>query len=327
MTHGIRRSFRSTFAGVALLFLALAVAARAQITVSDLTSTFNAVVTNTGAIMTDPFNDQQTGQKSSDIISLTAGTSVYVNGAASATTLASDAAGLFVKAGTISGVNSLMFRYVMHDANGSKVYLGGYIGLGIDLRGDGTPDIFIVVDSTAATAKFVFEKAGTGANTSPNTTTAATYTTSASTALTTGTTFAYAATAVTYDAVASAGTQNMNFTFAISYATLSQAISDMGTVNGYNFSGFTVTSSTSMNFFAFSSQQANAYNQDIYGGNITSTATASWSSLGAFSTAMTADGKMHPIPEVGTMVQTGVMILLGGGLALWRRRQAQRTAG
>ena len=78
-----------------------------------------------------------------------------------------------------------------------------------------------------------------------------------------------------------------------------------------------------MNFFAFSSQQANAYNQDIYGGNITSSATATWSSLGAFSTAMTADGTMHPIPEVGTMVQTGVMILLGGGLAFWRRRQAR----
>lgn len=309
-----------------LLSFALASSLRAQISVSDLSSTFNAVVTSSGSIMTDPFNDQQTGQKSSDIISLTAGTSVYVNVAATTTTLATDAAGLFVKAGTIAGADSLMFRYVMHGANGSKVYLGGYIGLGIDLRGDGTPDIFIVVDSTAATARFVFEKAGTGANTSPNTTTAATYTTTASTTLTTGTTFAYSAAAVTYDNVASSSVQNMNFTFAISYANLSQAISDMGTVNGFNFSGFTVNAATTMNFFAFSSQQANAFNQDIYGGNITQTATATWASLGAFSTTMTADGTMRPIPEVSTVVQTGVMILLGGGLAFWRRRQQARGA-
>lgn len=300
--------------------LATACTLSAQIAVSDLSSTFNQVVTSQGAIMTDPFNDQQTGQKSSDMISLTAGTTVYVNGGTTSSVLAADAAGLFVKAGTISGANYMMFRYVMHDANGAKSYLGGYVGLGIDLRGDGTPDIFVVVDSTAATAKFVFEKAGTGANTSPNTTTAATYTTTASTALTTGTTFAYTADAITYDTVASSKVQNMDFTFAISYTNLSQAISDMGTVNGFNFAGFTVTSSTPMNFFAFTSQQANAYNQDIFGGNITSTSSVTWTSLGAFSSTITADGQPHPVPEFGTMAQTGVLLLVGGGLAFWRRR-------
>lgn len=301
-----------------------------------LSDSLSAVRLSSGAIMTDPIKDQQTGQKAADFLSLTAGTyatGLYSGTAGSTltqvTTLATDVPGFFVNAGQLGGIDSIMFRFRMSDQNGTKSYLGGYVGVGIDLggqagiSGDGKPDLFVVVKSTGATPSLIFETAGTGANTAPNNTTAAAYTTTANTSLTVGTTFSYAQSAgPTYSESATAA-KNYDLTFAISWSTLTTAIVNLGNVNGKNFANFgNVGANTEMSFFFFTSQQANAYNQDIGGGNIASTATATWTSLGAFSTPITGDGRRPYIPEFGTIAQTGLLLLVGGGLALWRRRRA-----
>jgi hypothetical protein len=320
---------RSSCALFLLGGLLCALTARAQISVTDLTSTFSAVAKPSGGIMTDPFNDQQTGQRQSDIMSFTAGTSVYVSGSSTATTTSSDVAGFLMKSGTISGDSTntyMMFRIRFQDSNQCKDYQGSYVMLGADLNNDGKPDIFFGVNSTNTTPSLDFLKPGTGANTSPSTTSSASYTTTASLTLnkTTGSapiTFNYAATPAgdNYTGTSGLSVQNMYLTFAISYANLQQAIRDMGTVNGTNFSTFTVNSGTAFSFMVFTSQQDNAFNQDLYGGAITSTSTSTWSSLGAFSTQLTASG--HPVPELSTIAQTGALLLVALAVVVWRKRQ------
>jgi hypothetical protein len=304
------------------------------ISVTDTNSTFNSIVLPSGSTMTDPFADQQTGQPQADFVSLTAGTTgVYVNGAATTSTLATDVSGLMVKSGQVSGdaVNTyMMFRFRFLDANQSKPYEGSVTVVGIDLTGDGKPDIMVGVDSRNATPALMFLKPGTGTNDSPSNTTVAAYTTTASTTLTSGTTFNYAAagTSDNYDIAAPAkgvpAHTNMLETFAISFATLQQAIRDMGTVNGTNFSTFTVTATTPMSFLAYTSQQGNAFNQDIFGGAITSSSSGTWTSLGAFSDLYTASGSK--VPESSTVVQLSALILAALGLGWMRRRKVAAEA-
>ncbi len=304
-----------------------------QIAVSDLSSTFTKVVKPDGTLLTDPFTDQQTGQKQADFISFTAGTTgVYLNNASTTTTISSDVPGFLLKSGTISGdaTNTyLMFRFRFQDKNNTKDYQGSAVMLGADLTGDGKPDIIFGVDSRGTTPNLVFLEAGTGANDAPNTTTAASYTTTATTTLNKAgspLTFGYAAAPETYTATGGGALQNMNLTFAITYTNLQQAIRDMGTVNGTNFSTFTVSASTEMAFVAYSSGQPNAFNQDIYGGNITNTTATTWTALGAFSSIITADGQSRIIPEPATFAHTGALLLCAGALLIRRRRQLRATA-
>ena len=53
-----------------------------------------------------------------------------------------------------------------------------------------------------------------------------------------------------------------------------------------------------------------------YGGNITSTSSASWTSLGAFSTTFTADGKAHPVPAITAPKREGEVME-------WKLRKAE----
>lgn len=287
------------------------------IAVTDASTTFNAVVKANGSIMTDGFADQQTGQFQSDLISFAAGTSVYVNG--TLTTLSADVPGFFVKSGSITGQSGtfMMFRMLYQDKNQNKTFQGSYTMVGSDLTGDGKPDFIFGIDYRNATPTLAFLKPGNGTNDAPNTTTSAAYTTTASTALTVGTTAAYASTTNNYDDAAGNAAANRTVTFAISFSNMQQAIRDMGTVNGTNFSTFTVTSATPMSFMLFTTQQDNAFNQDIFGGNITSASSATWTSLGAFSDTFSASGAR--VPEPATYLQVGAMGLVAFGAFGWRR--------
>ncbi|MDI1335596.1 MAG: hypothetical protein PSU94_05365 [Lacunisphaera sp.] len=276
------------------------------------------------AAMADPFADQQTGQSQSDIISLAAGTTgVFVNSSPTSSTLATDVYGFLVKSGTVSGVLSEMFRFRYLDKNQNKAYEGSITVVGMDLNGDGKPDFMVGADSTGATPSLVYLKPGTGANTSPNTTTVSTYTTTATKTLTSGTTFSYTLPddGMNYDSVASTAPSahtNKIMTFAVSFANLQQAIRDMGTVNGTNWSSFVFDATTPISFLAYTSGQPNAFNQDLFGGNFTATASATWSSLGAFTDTVTPSGAK--VPEAGTMVQVGVLLGTLLGVSLWRAR-------
>lgn len=318
---------------LALLCLAAAAATRlrGQIAVTDQSSAFHPVITSSGALMTDPFGDQQTGQGEADFIGFTAGTEVYVNGAKTASKAAENVAGFMVQSGEMAqggDTEYLMFRFRFRDVNGPLSNPSSYAGtnamVGVDLNRDGSVDFIVGADSTGSTPKLVFLKPGTGANTSPSTTDAAGYATSASTTLTSAgagpVTFAYTASGTNYAAMSKSNVQNMNLTFAISYANLQQAIRDMGTVNGVDFSGFEVDEDTAVNFLAYTSTQTNAFNQDIYGGDIDGNSSATWTSLGAFSTTFD-DGRFKPAPEFASVVSTAALVGAGLVLLVWRRRR------
>ncbi len=320
--------------GVRLFFglWAASVACGQTVSVTDATSTFYGMKLPSQAAMTDPFADQQTGQSQADIIGFSAGTTgVFVNGATTASTLASNVYGFLVKSGTISGQGATpfeMFRFRYLDKNQNKTYQGSDTVVGMDLNGDGKPDFMVGADSTGNTPSLIYLKPGTGANDAPNTTTISTYTTTAATTLTAGTTFSYTLPDDgNYDSVsgtAPSAHTNKIMTFAISFTNLQQAIRDMGTVNGTNWSTFVFDASTPVSFLAYTSGQANAFNQDLWGGNFTATSSATWTSLGAFTDIVTPSGAK--VPEAGTVVQVGVMFCTVLGIGLWRMRQRRQVA-
>lgn len=313
---------------MATAIVVLSLGARAQtIAVSDATTSFYGMKLPSGVTMTDPTTDQQTGQSQADLIGWTAGTTgIYVDNATTPSTLSTDVYGFLVKSGSITGQTGTfeMFRFRYLDKNQNKNYQGSVTVVGMDLNGDGKPDFMVGVDSTGNTPSLVYLKPGTGANDSPSTTTIGAYTTTATTALASGSTFNYAVSDDhDYDIVSGSSSQahtNKMLTFAVSFANLQQAIRDMGTVNGTDWSTFVFDASTPVSFLAYTSGQANAFNQDLWGGSYTATSTATWTSLGAFTDIVTPSGAK--VPETGTVVQLGSLLLGAAGLRFWRRRRA-----
>lgn len=338
--------------------------ARAQVAVTDASSTFQAMLTPNGTLMTDPFNDEAGGQTQGDFISMAAGTSgIYENGSSSPTTLTSDVPGFMIKSGQLANDSSnqyLMFRFLLQNApTHSSDDESTLVGVGIDLNHDGRPDIVLGVNATSSQPTLFFAKAGNGANTGPSTMTLAPYRTSASTTLNTGSstggyqggghnggghhggegdggdgdgdgddsggstskpvTFAYTAAPVSYATTPNSKVQNMNLTFAISFANLQQAIRDMGIVNGVDFSNFTLTGNSLMSFVAGSGTDDQLL--DLFGTGSGFNSNGSWNSLGAMSGEFDADGNFVPTPEPSTVVQTAVLLLAGIGLLAWRRQR------
>jgi hypothetical protein len=81
-----------------------------------------------------------------------------------------------------------------------------------------------------------------------------------------------------------------------------------------------------MAFVGWTSAQGNAINQDVMGtAKLASAMTVAdtWSSLGAFSEYVTADGKKKPVPEATTVVQVGSLIIGGMAAMVVRRRRAK----
>jgi hypothetical protein len=300
------------------------------ITVTDPYSAFTAV-TRPGAVpMTDVSNgtlstDLQTGHNEADFISIAPNTQAYVNGSTTLSTVAQNVPGFMVTSGLLNGADATMFRFRFVDANNSKAYQGSYTLIGLDLNRDSKVDFIFGVNSSSAPPVYDFLKPGTGANDGPSTTSVTKLTGGPSTAMTTsgaGQNFDYngpsaSATVDNYQDQTLHPYANAELTFAISWATLQAAIRAMGTVNGVNWSGFTVNASTGMSFIAYTTQQDNAFNEDIYGTSLNGSTTSTWAAMGAFSDDFTASGK--PVPEAATVVQVGLFLLSAVGLQLWRR--------
>ncbi len=250
--------------------------------------------------MSDPIVDQQTGQGSDDF--------------------ASDAtyAAFFQKAGTIGGADHLLFRARFDKYDGPDQWgNGGNWGIGMDVDGDGALDLIMMMSEGAGnvanrTRTIRWGDPGTGANTSPSTTTW-TFPTQTAINLVTNT---------TYDGVQAPdsnlnGTPDLLLSFAVSFANLQTA------VRTYTpFTTFTMTYDTRLSYIGFTSTQANALNQDLFGtaGNTNSALT--WAQLGAITGPANAYGV---VPEPATYAQMAVL-LLAGGVVAWRRRRANRDA-
>ncbi len=249
--------------------------------------------------MSDITTDQQTGQGADDF-------------ASDATT-----PGFYQKAGTIGGVDHLLFRARFDKYDGPDRWgNGGNWGIGMDVNGDGALDLIMMMSESSGnvnnrTRTITWGDPGTGANTGPSTTTW-TFPTQTPITLTPNT---------TYDGM-QATDSNLNATpdlllsFAVSFANLQAA------VRAYTpFTAFTMTYSTRMSYIAFTSTQANALNQDLFGTTGNTSSTLTWAELGAITGPSDAFGV---VPEPATYAQVAALLLAGGFVA-WRRRASRRA--
>ena len=267
----------------ATLVACAALPAQTAISVTDATG-WNAWTTGDGTIMSDAAGDQQTGQGQDDFV----GDGTHV--------------GFMQKAGTIGGTDSIAWRVRMNKYDNKG--FGGSLELGMDLDGDGAIELIMKMTDKSGQA-LTFATPGTGANDSPSTTTWGTFAGS----------LALGASTYNYqqagDGSTFSGTGDAFVTFAISFANLQNAVR---TYAGTEFASYTLDYSTRISFIAFTSTQ------DLFGttGNLGSTAT--FSSLGAGTGAMNANGI---VPEPSTYAQVGVFLLAGGWVA-WRRSRRDR---
>lgn len=200
MKHEVKYLFRNrvipalAFA-FGLVLGPVGVDAQSVINVAGATTQFQSWKLASGATFTDVQADQQTGLTQGDFMGLTAGATGY------STTPATDVASSMVTAGTIGGVDHIVFRYRMTDKNGTKSYVGSTISVGFGFTGvsaAGALTIVASVDSTNAGQSFFFQSPGTGLNDGPSTTSldngvfaANPYSKAAPLLLTTGTNWSY----------------------------------------------------------------------------------------------------------------------------------------
>lgn len=271
---------------------------QAQVAVSVTDSTgWNTWQKADLSYMSDATPDQQTGQGADDF--------------------ASDAtyAGFYQKAGTIGGVDSLLFRARMDKFDGTDQWgNGGNLGIGMDVNGDGALDLIMMMSESSGnpnnrTRTLMWGDPGAGANTGPSTTS---WTFPAQTAIT-------LTTNTTYDVVQTDDGSMLNanadmfMSFAVSFANLQAA------VRAYTpFTTFDMTYDTRMSYIAFTSTQANSLNQDLFGVAGSTSSALTWAELGAITGPANAWGI---VPEPATYAQVG-MLILAGGLVACRRRKA-----
>jgi hypothetical protein len=300
--------------GVAFL-AAPRVSAQGVISVADTTG-WTAWTTGSGAIMQDAPGDQQTGQGQDDFV----GDATY--------------AGFQQKAGTLNGADTVMFRARFNKYDGTNQWgNGGNFGLGMDLDGNGSVDLVMVMSEGSGnvnnrTRSITFATPGSGANDGPSTT-SWTFPTQTAINLTAysgsnGTTANYFLTGAS-DGSNFSGTPDAWLTFGISFANLQNAIRTWAkapTGQAANFwSTYNLTYNSTIAFIAYSTQQTNAINQDLFGTTGNTTATINFTQLGSITPPMDAYGR---VPEPSTYAQLGAL-LFAAGVVAWRRRSKQQV--
>ncbi len=266
--------------------------------------------------MTDPANDQQTGQGQDDFV----GDATY--------------AALQSQAGEASfdtGVDYLFLRarFNGYDAD-NKWGNGGNWGTGMDIDGDGDLDLIMMFTEGSGkpsnrTREITFGEPGTGANDGPSTT-SWTFPTQTAISLTTGETY-NVANASTVDSGQIDGDDDAWLTFGLSFSQLETAIRNFAvgdTATPNEFTNYTLDYDSRIAFVAFTSTQNNALNQDLAGTSGNTSGIGSWASYGAITPPMGPGGF---IPEPGTYVQIGVFLLVGAIAFHRRRKRAAAGAG
>lgn len=280
--------------------LAWSLKGQTTISVTDTTG-WTPWMTASNDVMVDPAADQQTGQGQDDFV----GDLTYYGFQQKAGKLTSDPTNDYIL---------YQARMAKYDSKG----FGGNWELGMDLDGNGSVDLVMkMTDKKGQT--ITFASPGTGANTSPSTTSWGTF---AGTITLNANTYSYQnATAIDSGLASTTTTDNAWVTFGISFTNLQTAIQTYAA----GFSTYTVDASTRISYIAFTSTQGNAINQDLYGtaGNLNSTVT--FADLGAGTGPLSPSGV---VPEPATYVQLGVLVFSGLGVVWWRRRgpQGQTTA-
>lgn len=251
--------------------------------------------TNTTVYMSDPPNDQQTGQGADDFVGTTT------------------SPGMFIDFGTVNGAQSIGFRFYMN-----RFEAGGFSGnlrVGIDAEGDGDVDIFLGprLGGNAANQGLVFQNPGTGLNVSPSTTSLGTnYGRIAFTA----DNYNYQQLTPTIDPLwTTIGTEaDSVISFSVPFANLQSILAGVG---------ITVDTNTYLSFIAFTSTQSNAINQDLYGSTGINNTVRFDAEGGGFTDYYTAAGDYRKRPIVPEPSTYGAM-LLGAMMAFLGYRRWKR---
>jgi len=225
--------------------------------------------------------------------------------------------GISQQAGLIGSTQSVMWQVETGETGGGKKF-DGVIGLGVGLTDNPDEINFVVlVSATNPTQKVQFASM-TGAGGVANSPSELTWGTVGNAAGSAG--GADTLTTSTYNKT-NAGV----VTFALSYATLQQAIRSYA---GAAFSSFVVDDFTHLNFVAFtdsSSTYNGQVNGDLFGtSNTNKGSTATFTSLGMGTTLIRPGG--GPIPEPAAIFQLGGFIGVGLLGFLWRRRRAAKQS-
>jgi hypothetical protein len=251
----------------------------------------------------DSFNDQQTGQKESDIVGTAAVPSAYV---------------AFDK-GTIGSATdgTLYFRFRMA-ADTQAVGYNGYMWIGIDANADGAIDLFLGANKQGSTAENVLRNPGTGANNSPNTTTISNTNINPS---------PYTHNANNYDWSAVGASNysgstldvdadgNVDYFMSMAFP-LQDVVNTLNTIGTGRPTAIAITEATILRFVVASSQQGNSINQDYLGGDIALSSTAPFPTSDPKSLTSVA----ITIPEPGPLA---LMLVGFVGLTLHRRKNTR----
>jgi hypothetical protein len=252
----------------------------------------------------DPSNDQQTGTGEGDIVGNQDHPSLYT---------------AFGDAGTPSVTDGTIGFRVRLGADDSPPGFKAAFFVGVDANHDGALDLFIGVNNSGSSNVIGIWNPGTGANTSPNTTTIV------STPL-----FSYVITASNYSflpvnttidpTVGTAidlngdGKNDYFLTFTVPLADVITALNAKG-ING-------ITQDSQFSYVAATATQANSLNQDLNGVGKTYDPNATWSSLGTLSDPFSASGVPVPEPSAGIIGLMVIAASVGHSIA---RRQTRRS--
>jgi len=308
--------------------MAFATPSFGAIALNSPTTDWNPIV-YPGATRSDYLKDQQTGDGESDLVGSAPGqpmqTAFYFR---------------------LEG-DEIAFRVRVNTDSNSVGYAGA-IWVGLMLDDDDSVDLFAGLYSSSSGKETYggYYNPGSGANTSPSTTTVetsrpiSTQTLSSSTFLFTPVTIGPSGNDPVPGGITDVGEDGKNDYFATWVLSFSQLVSAAATLD------FTVTKDTPFRFVVGTSQQAQSMNQDLNGAEKITKAneTMTFAALGAVSPFITAEGGIVPdptpdptpdpfpdptpdptpisVPEPGTVSTLLVGIGLLAGAALLRRRKA-----
>ncbi len=273
--------------------IATACPARAGLDLSSPASEWTPIVYPT-TLIPDPSADQQTGSSEGDLVGNPTHAAFYTR---------------FDNGGTPSMIDGMLGFRARVGADKNPAGFSTALFVGMDADQDGALDLFLGINNSGSADHVALWSPGTGANTSPSTTTIETP------PLTT-----YAQTSATYDwravnavsdpdatsyDIDGGGATDYFLSFAVPFSDV------VGQLSGI---GITIDEATHVRYVMATATQANSLNQDLNGvdGGVNSAMT--WAQLGVISTPITATGQL-PEPSTALLVIVGV-----AGLRVFRRR-------
>ena len=298
MAASTRRSgpgLRALLAGGGLLGLAAEPAEAVPIDPSSSTVGWTPIAYPT--LLPDYSDDQRTGIPEADIVGDTVNPAFYFR---------------FDDAGTPSTTDGAIGFRVRIGADKNPAGFDHFMGVGLDANADGALDLFLAVENSGNPDQLGIFDAGSGANTSPSTTSInssplVSYALSVSNYDFDDVDATIDPTATTFDIDADGDTDQF-LTWVIPFGDLVAALSGQG-ISGFD-------DGSAMRFVLGSSTQPNALNQDLGGPNGGTSSTSTWSTLGAFSNFGSAAGGFAPIPEPNTATLVSLGLHARGRCAL-----------